>query len=111
MAVTDIPCPFCGETIKSTAKKCKHCGEFLEPGLTARGSFSKSAPRKRPLNRPRLPRRLRLLCKSQPLCLLLRLRQPQLWRLQFPPRLLQLLLHRRQPRPPRQPLRLLQPQL
>lgn len=26
-------CPFCGETILQAAKKCKHCGEFLDPQL------------------------------------------------------------------------------
>jgi hypothetical protein len=26
----DIPCPVCGETVFSVAKKCKHCGEWLD---------------------------------------------------------------------------------
>ncbi len=29
------PCPFCGEQIMETAKKCKHCGEFLDPDNSA----------------------------------------------------------------------------
>jgi len=28
-------CPFCAEKILSEAKKCRHCGEFLEPPRTA----------------------------------------------------------------------------
>lgn len=27
------PCPFCAEMILAAAKKCKHCGEFLDPVL------------------------------------------------------------------------------
>jgi hypothetical protein len=26
-------CPYCGETILSVAKKCKHCGEMIDPAL------------------------------------------------------------------------------
>jgi len=31
------PCPFCAEDIKVESKKCRHCGEILDPSLrTAR---------------------------------------------------------------------------
>ena len=29
ISIEAVDCPFCSEPIKPTAKKCKHCGEFL----------------------------------------------------------------------------------
>jgi len=29
VASDEVPCPFCAETIKRAAKKCKHCGSDL----------------------------------------------------------------------------------
>ncbi len=43
MTATEIACPFCGEMIKSTAKKCRFCNEFLEVGLTRQAVLEEHA--------------------------------------------------------------------
>lgn len=37
MAMDEKPCPFCAETIKTAALKCRHCGEML--GASPTGSL------------------------------------------------------------------------
>ena len=37
-------CLYCGEEILSTAKKCKHCGEFLDASLRVQKSVASSSP-------------------------------------------------------------------
>jgi hypothetical protein len=41
-------CPFCAENIEDAARKCKHCGEYLDPALrTASGPQAQVEVQKR----------------------------------------------------------------
>lgn len=31
--MSEVPCPYCAEPIKQAARKCRHCGEFLDEEL------------------------------------------------------------------------------
>ena len=39
-----IPCPFCAEEIKLAARKCKHCGEFVDGSTPAKSSTTAALP-------------------------------------------------------------------
>ncbi len=40
--IAEEACPFCNETIKRGARKCKHCGEHLDGGLTTSAQRSQA---------------------------------------------------------------------
>jgi len=40
--MNNVNCPYCGEEILATAKKCKHCGEWLEKDVNV---YATSTPK------------------------------------------------------------------
>ena len=43
--VDHMPCPYCEEPIRTKARKCKHCGEFLDEGARRETGGTGHAPR------------------------------------------------------------------
>jgi hypothetical protein len=41
------PCPFCAEPVRAEAKKCKHCGETLDPAMRAAEEAERGRQRRR----------------------------------------------------------------
>jgi hypothetical protein len=43
------PCPFCAEVINVEARKCKHCGETLDPAMRAAEEARRASQRREPV--------------------------------------------------------------
>ena len=48
MEADEKACPFCAETIKAAAIKCKHCGEMMTPEVPTGDQPTVPLPRKLP---------------------------------------------------------------
>jgi len=47
-----IDCPYCGDEIRATARKCKHCGEYLDGSAPSRTSYPDFAAQQIPVYTP-----------------------------------------------------------
>jgi membrane protein YdbS with pleckstrin-like domain/DNA-directed RNA polymerase subunit RPC12/RpoP len=64
---TYIPCPYCAEDVRLAAKKCKHCGEFLDEALRAESPpLPAGTPQEQQEPSPKAPDAERTLYEAHP---------------------------------------------